>query len=261
MTAILIFEGNTPASVAAGHSGAAGFVRSIAGLSPTVECRIVQPHAGSLPGAVFASVDGVIFSGSREPWAANAPEAAPQRAAMQAAFDAGLPVWGSCNGLHLAAVILGGAVGAAPRGIEVGVARNTRITDAGRTHAIMAGRSNGFAVPCIHRDEVQRLPSGAVLIAENDHSPVQAMVCTTGGVDFWGTQYHPELTPHDIADYVRADGIFETLADMATALDAAETDEAAADRLGISMHDLALETRARELANWLAHVESRTAAA
>jgi GMP synthase (glutamine-hydrolysing) len=204
--------------------------------------------------ADFAGVDGVIFTGSGETWATDAPEAAPQRAAMELAFGTGLPVWGSCNGLQLAAVVLGGAVGAAPNGVEIGLARDIQLTDAGRSHPAMAGRLPGFAVPCIHRDEVQRLPTGAQLLASNAHSPVQAMAYAKGGVDFWGAQYHPELTPQYIADLIRRRGRLNEFARLAPDLDRAETDAAAATRLGTTPQDMKPRARTRELANWLDHV-------
>ncbi len=104
------------------------------------------------------------------------------------------------------------------------------------------------------------MPDGAVLIAENAHTAVQAMVYAEGGVDFWGTQYHPESSPQDIAVYVRARGIFEHLVGLAEDLEDAEQDEEAAHRLGATPMCLALETRTRELANWLTQVEARSAA-
>lgn len=121
---------------------------------------------------------------------------------------------------------------------------------------MMAGRNNGFSVPCVHRDEVQKLPEGAVLIASNAHSPVQAMVYEANGVDFWGAQYHPELMMKDVAPSNQdlrliIDGL-DLIADLAIA----DTDEAAAQRLGTSTAALALETRARELINWLDHVRA-----
>lgn len=257
MTTILILEGNTPRANAAGNVASASFTATLLGLDPDLHLRLAAPYAGRLNPGLFDQADGVVFTGSGEAWATNAPEAAPQRAAMQAAFATGLPVWGSCNGLQLAAVVLGGAVGASPKGSEIGMARDTRLTNAGRAHPMMAGRADGFAVPCIHRDEVQRLPEGAVLLAGNAHSPVQAMAYQTGGVDFWGTQYHPELKPSDIAGYVRTRGIHAGADSLADDLDRAERDPAAAARIGAAPEDLPLAARARELANWLAHVHVR----
>lgn len=253
---ILIIEANTPDMVARGHAGAAGFVASFQGLAAEVTCTIVNPYAGQE--VVLDGVDGVVFTGSGVAWSTDAPEAAPQRAAMEAVFAAGLPSWGSCNGMQLGAVILGGAVGASPKGFEVGVAQGTQRV--GGAHPMFAGRGDLWAVPCIHRDEVQRLPEGAVHTAQNDHSPIQGFAYTQNGVDFWGAQYHPELRPTDIATYLRAsDGIFAERADLIADLDRAEENESAAERIGTSRSALALGQRAMELSNWLAHVKTRAA--
>lgn len=259
-TTILIFEGNTPATHAAGNVAAAGFVSTLMALAPGLVLKIASPYAGPVDADLVARADGFVFTGSGEAWATDAPEAAPQRAAMEQAFATGRPVWGSCNGLQLAAVVLGGAVGASPNGVEIGMARDGRLTDQGRDHRMMAGRADGFAVPCIHRDEVQRLPDGAVLLAGNAHSPVQAMAYDQGGVDYWGTQYHPELSPADIATYVRTSGVLQGSEQLATDLERAHHDGAAAGRIGARPADLPVPVRARELANWLAHVAERQAA-
>ena len=255
MTTFLIFEGNSPELVAQGHSGSAGFVHSLTALAPQAQFRLSNAHDHeSISQALFEGVDGVVFTGAGVAWSTDAPEAAPQRAVMEAALKAGLPIWGSCNGLQLAAVVLGGATGASPNGIEVGFANDIQLTDAGQKHPMMRGRSSGFAAPCIHRDEVQRLPEGAVRLAGNAHSPVQAMAYEVGGVCFWGSQYHPELGPVGIADYLRAKGIFDGHRNLVADLDAAETDTSAAARLGVSCEQAALSERSRELANWVARV-------
>ncbi len=254
MLRILIIEGNSPAAVAAGHPASKAFIQVGSDLSLAADWRISSPYTSPTVKADFEEMDGVIFTGSGVDWATDAPQAAPQRAAMALAFDTGLPIWGSCNGLQLAAVVLGGVVGAAPPGVEIGIARDIRLTDAGRAHPVMAGREPGFAVPCIHRDEVQRLPEGAVLLAENAHSPVQAMAYAQDGVDFWGVQYHPEFSAKYIAEIIHRKGISNEFAKAASDLEFAETDATAASRLGTTPKDMMLINRTRELANWLDHV-------
>ena len=260
MTSILIVESNTPDIVAAGKSAANGFICSLAGIAPEAALTVVAPYAGDVPDSALDRIDGVIFTGAGVNWSTAAPEAAPLRAFMERVFARGLPAYGSCNGLQLAAVVLGGDVGASPNGFEVGLARDTTLTEAGRSHPMMAGRKDGFAVPCIHRDEVQRLPQGAVLLAGNAHSPVQAMAYEQGDICFWGVQYHPELTALDIARYLRMkDGFFPGEDALISDLDSAPTDEAAASRIGTTCAGLAAPQRTLELANWMAMVEGRKA--
>ena len=259
MTKILIIESNTPEMNAVGGIACGGFLRTILGLRPTIEVHVASPYGGKLRRGVFDDVDGVIFSGSGVAWSTDAPEAAGLRKAMEAAFSAERPVWGSCNGLQLAAVVLGGKVGESPKGHEVGLALDLAMTEAGGAHPMMAGRDASFAVPCVHRDEVQELPEGAVLLASNDHSPVQAMVYEKDGVDFWGTQYHPELSASEVGTYLNR-GIFEGHRHMQRDLLSADFDPQAAARLGAPEGALTLDTRARELLNWLDHVEAKRAA-
>ena len=170
--------------VARGRRGAEGFEQAFQHLAPDADVRVVNPYAGFLNADDFAGVDGVVFTGSGVSWSTDAREAACQRAAMELAFDAGLPSWGSCNGMQLAAVVLGGQVAASPNGLEVGVARETRLTPAGQTHPQFKSRTAVFAVPCIHRDEVSRLPTGAVKLAQNNHSEHQAFPMIRGAYRF-----------------------------------------------------------------------------
>ncbi|MEQ9694483.1 type 1 glutamine amidotransferase [Shimia sp. SDUM112013] len=257
MTTILIIESNTPDLLAIGKSAAASFVRTFQGIAPEVTLKIACPYAAPLNDDVFDGVDGVVFSGSGVMWSTADAQAAPLRAEMERAFERGRPVWGSCNGMQLAAVVLGGGVGESPNGFEIGAARDTRLSPDGAAHPMMAGRKDGFAVPCIHRDEVQALPEGAVLIAGNAHSPVQAMAYEVGGVDFWGTQYHPEMSMADVAASTGGRSLFDGARDLTDDLARADKDPNAAFRLGTSVEALALQERARELVNWLAHVRAK----
>jgi GMP synthase (glutamine-hydrolysing) len=260
---ILVLESNTPDMVAAAR--AAGKVTSgerygvaLRAVDSNVEIQICEPYAAPLKEEALAWADGFALTGSGVNWSTDAPEAALLRAAGERVLDTGKPVIGSCNGLQLAAVLLGGAVGLSPNGMEIGLALDIGLTDAGQHHAMTAGRVNGYCVPCIHRDEVQRLPAGAVLIAQNAHSPVQAMTYNVNGVDFWGMQYHPELTLAWIADSVGGGkGLFVSGADLAADLRVAEEDDAAAVRLGALRTLLDAETRTLELRNWLLHVSGR----
>ena len=241
--------------VSRGRRGAEGFEEAFLYLSPEAQVRVVNPYECALTRDDIQGVDGAVFTGSGVAWSTDAPEAACQRAAMELVFEAGIPSWGSCNGMQLAAVVLGGQVGASPNGLEVGVARETQLTPAGQTHPQFKSRNAIFAVPCIHRDEVKRLPAAAVKLAQNNHSENQAFAYDQDGVSFWGAQYHPELrTPHVAAYLEDSDSIFAGKSVLIADLNAAETDEQAATRLGTSTDALTASYRTIELANWLAHV-------
>lgn len=251
MTTLLIIEGNTPDL----PSAAAVFADVLMRIDSGVNTEIARPYVSALTLDQLFDADGVVFTGSGVAWSTDAPQCKPQRDAMAMVFGQKIPVWGSCNGMQLAAVVLGGAVGVSPNGLEVGVAKNTyRVGQ----HPMVQGRGDRWAVPCIHRDEVQRLPVGAILTAANDHSPIQAFAYAQNDVDFWGTQYHPELSTIQIADYLRnRDGIFADESHMIADLDAAEHDEGAAKNIGTTTDALAFANRTVELANWLAHVKNK----
>jgi GMP synthase (glutamine-hydrolysing) len=119
----------------------------------------------------------------------------------------------------------------------------------------MAGRSSGFSAPCIHRDEVTALPSGMVVLAGNAHSQVQMAVYEGQGVQFWGSQYHPELGLADIADYLRLrDGVFARHSALLAQIETVAHSPSTAATLGGCPADLELHQRARELRNWLVHI-------
>ncbi|MCV2867128.1 type 1 glutamine amidotransferase [Defluviimonas sp. WL0002] len=252
MTKITIVESNTPDLPAQSE----GFAAALLAIDPALQIRVVEPYAGAAAAETFGDADGIVFTGSSVEWSTAAPEAEPLRVAMRAAFAAGRPVYGSCNGLQLAAVVLGGRVEASPNGREEGTARAIALTKAGRTHPMMAGRQDGYAALCIHRDEVSDLPPGAVLISGNAHSPVQAMVYEQDGVTFWGCQYHPEYTVEHLSDVLERLG--RASGDCA-ALRASTTDAEAAARFGTTPAGLSHEVHRTELRNWLALVRDRKA--
>lgn len=140
----------------------------------------------------LGDTDGAVFTGSAVDWNTQDPRAAPLADAMRAVFAAGVSCFNSRNGLQPAAPVLGGISDVSPDGRQDGLAKDLLLTDAGRPHPMMAGRVDGYAVPCVHRDDIIRLPEGAGALAGSEHSPVQAMEYARDGVRFWGMQYHPE---------------------------------------------------------------------
>lgn len=257
MPHILIVEGNTPDTVSRGLSGARGFVESFAVLAPHVTTTIANPYAAPLT-AEDLSADGIVFTGSGEPWAVSDPEATPLWAAMEGAMASGKPIWGSCNGMHLAALALGGMVRKNPNGLEVGIARDMALTVEGRAHPMMAHRPALFGAPCVHRDEVADLPPGAILMAGNAHTPVQAFAFEGDGTCIWATQYHPELSLAALAEYLTGvESIFADRAGLVADLTCAAGDSLAAARLGTTPEAMQAQARGAELLAWLELVTER----
>ncbi len=129
-----------------------------------------------------------------------------QIAFARRAYEVGVPSFGTCWGIQMAAVAAGGRVEANPRGREMGLARKIRLTPEGQAHPMFEGKPpvyNGFIS---HLDEVTELPPGAVLLATNDFTRVQALEIRHGKGIFWATQYHPEYDLHEMARLIVARG-------------------------------------------------------
>lgn len=225
-----------------------GYAKALFTLREDIEIVITAPYDGEeTPDP--SSFDGIVFTGSGTDWNTDDDRAEPLAKVMRDAFSKRVPAIGSCNGMQLAASVLGGSSDASPNGREDGIARDIRLTEAGRGHPMMAGRRNGYAVPCIHRDEVRELPNGAILLAGNAHSPVQAFAYERDGIRFWGMQYHPEFTPADVGrSLLDGDRVPNALAED---LIMAGSDPMAAKRVGTTPEEQAPETRMLELKNWL----------
>lgn len=254
---ILIVESETPEVLKkSGRSHATAYGEELQRVSSEVCYIITAPYLENLSIGELERVDGVVFPGAGVSWSADATEGLPLRAAMAMVFDAGLPCFGSCNGMQLAAVVLGGTVQSGD--LEVGIARDIQLTDEGKQHPMMQGRTPTFSAPTVHGDKVTELPTGAVHLASNAHTRYQSFAYSLNGVDFWGVEYHPEIAAAEIAQYVEDNpGKFVGYADLVEQLRAAELDNNAAVAIGTSTQDMAFTTRTTELRNWLHHVSRR----
>jgi len=202
MPHILIAEG-TPASWQAGRMEV-GLPSNFSLCADAVHLHQSDIHcvalniaeAEPLPrGVTLADCAGVMFPGSPLHIYDPTPFVTRQIDFARAAFAAGIPVWGSCWGLQLAVVALGGSVRRNPRGRELAIARAITVTEAGCSHSLLRSRPPVFDALCSHLDEVETLPPNAEILATNEISAVQALaVRTPVGGSFFGTQYHPEHT-------------------------------------------------------------------
>ena len=162
-----------------------------------VRCTPVNIADGeALPfGTTLSDFDGVMFPGSPLHIYDPMPCVTRQIDFARAAFAAGVPVWGSCWGLQLATVALGGSVRRNPRGRELPIARAITVTEAGRAHPLLGSRPAVFDALCSHLDEIETLPPNSQVLAANEVSAIQAIaVQTASRGSFHGTQYHPEHT-------------------------------------------------------------------
>jgi GMP synthase (glutamine-hydrolysing) len=267
---LLVAEGNKASDRAriaesTGETPGESYAKVLRALAPTAEVDVFCPadDDASLPKALDA-YHGAAFTGSALNIYKQEPESLRQVAFMRELFTRGLPTFGSCWGLQVAAVAAGGEVGPNPRGREVAFARKIVLTEAGRAHPLHAGREPCFDAPAIHGDEITRLPPGATVTAQNDMSAVQAAEIRFGAGVFWGVQYHPEYSLGDVAATVRRygsrlveAGFFSRLADLesyADDLDALQAQPNRRDlawRYGLGEEIVGKALREREIQNWI----------
>ena len=221
-------------------------------------------------GVALADYDGLCWTGS----SLTIHEAGDARVQRQLAFaratyDTGVPSFGSCWAAQLAVAAVGGRCAANPKGREFGVAREIKLTGAGRAHPLYRDKPARFDAFTSHADHVVELCDGATLLASNAWSRVQAVSVARGRGRFWALQYHPEYDPHEVASLCRlrraelvAQGSFadDAEADAFIAkLEALHADPSRSDlaaSLGITPALLDPRQRAIEVRNWLRSLET-----
>jgi len=170
--------------------------------APGAEVEIVSPAdpGASLPaGAAIGHYDGIAWTGSSLTVHKPDEKVRPQVEFARAAFEAGVPGFGSCWALQVAVVAAGGQCRDNPKGREMGFARKIGLTPEGRAHPLYLGKKSVFDAFISHDDEITHLPHGATMLAGNDFTRVQAAAITYRGGVFWALQYHPEYDLHEMA--------------------------------------------------------------
>ncbi|MBN1565077.1 MAG: type 1 glutamine amidotransferase [Anaerolineae bacterium] len=232
----------------------------------TIDVIFVADLDSALPtGTALTSYDAVIWTGSDLTIYHTDDERVTRQVELaRAIFAAGVPMYGSCWGVQMAAYAAGGDVRKNPRGREWSIARNIRLTDAGREHPLMRGKPDVFNGFIMHLDEIVSLPPESVLLATNEHTHIQALEVRHKNGIFWATQYHPEYTLYEMARLIRAraqplvkEGFFETedavlayARDM-FALSENPADESLRQQFAVGDDITSAEIRQAELRNWI----------
>lgn len=227
-----------------------------------------DPDASMPPAADLERYAGVLWTGCDKSLAdADDPDIEKQLDLARAVLAAETPSWGTCWGLQIMAVAAGGEVGRNPSGREIGLARKIELTADGRSHPMYAGKKAVFDALASHSDAVTRIPPGALVLARNDNTQVQAMAFRYGKGAFWGVQYHPDYNTREVArlmatreEILISEGFFKDGQEFATHLENLESlaenpqNKSLRWRLGIDEDILSIDTRQREFGNWLKHV-------
>ncbi len=165
--------------------------------------------------------DGIIWTGSNLTIYHQDEEVTRQIAYSQAVFAAGVPQFGSCWATQMAAIAAGGECRKNPNGREWSIAYDITVTEEGKNHPMFFGKQHQFNGFIMHLDEVCGVPEGAVVLARNAHTDVQAIAVKYLNGEFWSTQYHPEFTLYEMAQLVGArktaivnEGFFESEEEM-----------------------------------------------
>ena len=269
---ILVVEGNPKANCERAESFgtlSAGdrYCKSLRDICPTIHIEKVYGADidRTLPvGAEISSFHGVVIGGSALHSYDNDVAVTRQLDLIREVFNAGIPVLGSCWGLQIAVIAAGGGVAKSVYGRELGIARKITLTVAGRAHDLFRGKSTVFDSACIHLDEVVHIPEGAVVLASNHHSNVQAIAFRCKSSDFWGVQYHPEFDLFHLSklsrmysDMMLKDGFYhdeEQANSIADELSILSQDTSRSDlawKLGIDDDILDDNIRTIEIKNWI----------
>ena len=215
-------------------------------------------------GAQLPSYDAIAWTGSSLTVYHDDPGVRAQIELAKAAFEAGVPSFGSCWAAQVGVVAAGGLCAANPRGREMGIARKITLTPEGRGHPLYIGKSSVFDAFISHEDEITHLPAGAVSLASNAFSSVQAVTITHKRGVMWAVQYHPEYDLRELArlTYCRIDklvgmGFFqdrEAAQDYVAKLEALHQDPNRGDLawlLGLDGDVMNEDIRLLEVRNWI----------
>lgn len=253
----------------AGSSSAETYAGTLRDLRPGGTIEIVScVETDAVPNIWdLARYGAIFFPGSPLQMQDDTVEARRAARFMEGVFESGVPAFGSCAGLQIAAVAAGGTCKPRQPRMEAAFARRITATQAGRAHPLLAGRPAAWDAPAMHASEIVDLPAGATVLAETRTTPVQAIEIRRGNGLFWGVQYHPELTLAEIASSLRrqaGDLVEEGLAAdeeavevYAGRVDTLDRDPGRRDlawQLGLDDEVLVPERRMTELRNFLDHL-------
>ena len=203
---ILVVSSETPSQederrAYSGQASHESYADALRRLRPdiTLDTASCLTHSENLTQSKFTRYDGIVFAGSPIQMHKDTGETRLAAAFMCHVFDAGVPSFGSCAGLQIAATAAGGRTGPRKPGAEVAFARDITRTVDGASHPLLSGRPQTWTAPAMHSSVVTGLPPHTRILASNPDTPVEVAEIRCGPGRFWGVQYHPELSLGEIA--------------------------------------------------------------
>jgi len=270
---ILIVDGYPVAdreNLAGCGMGTAGdlYAQMLSSLCPNASFEIVFPSdpGTHLPdGAGLERFDGVAWTGCSLTLHDDSDKRVLRHIELaREAFRVGVPQYGTCWGIQIAAVAAGGTVAANPGGREMGIARKIILSATGRGHPLYENKPTTFDGYVSHFDEVTHVPPGADVLAGNAFTRVQALTVHHDKGTFWGLQYHPEYDLYQMARLMSArreallkEGFFSSEENAEAMVESFETlhknpdDKALAWQWGVEADLLNDAVRHTEPRNWL----------
>lgn len=245
------------------------YVELLQTLMPGISCDIIYPadFGFQRPSEyILGQYDGLVWTGSSLTIHRPDERVLRQIELAQTAYAVGLPQFGSSWGIQLAVVAAGGRCAPNPKGQETCFARKVMLTVDGQHHPMFKGKPPVFDALTYHSDEVLDLPLGAVCLATNGFTRVQAIAVQHEKGSFWAVQYRPECHLLELARLLAAhktslieDGRFTDYIDAGsyiTELENLYLEPERMDiawRLGIDDDILNPAIRWTEVQNWLNH--------
>lgn len=176
-----------------------------------IEYEYADLYAGDEPD--IHSADGLVLMGGPMSANDNLPYLRREMELIGEAASAGLPILGVCLGSQLIAKALGARVYKNPVK-EIGWYK-VHWTEAAARDPLHQGLSSSETVFQWH-GETFDLPPGAELLATSRACRHQAYRV---GSNIYGLQYHLEVTPHIVADWLRQDANCGDLREIRTPVD------------------------------------------
>ena len=153
----------------------------------------------------FNKYHGITWTGSSlTAYEDHKPEVKNQLDLCKYIFNLGIPQFGSCWALQICAKVAGATIAKNIKGREMGIGRNIRLTNEGRSHLLYHGKSNIFNVYSSHEDEVTHIPAHIQILSSNNHSYIQALDIQYLNGTAWTIQYHPEYDLLELAYLIQA---------------------------------------------------------